>query len=831
MRTAAAVLEEGARVQLAECLFFAVLLRGSIDGAELTGLLGAVDSLTGSGSEADVVMTDSCALAVLFALLSALEADKLTAADLDTLRGSLASRRDRLGALLRLAVGLSLPAEDRAWLQAACDDGAFAYLQRLVDAPSFRDPAREWPDAYVVPAHDLVAGFLQDRGRFQVQLMRQREPRSSAFWQLVSTLAALYAQGASDLAAAFPGLWDFVDYAVEQHHGERSAASLMPLLALLHALAPVHSPEVWERLHPSSATTPAPGNRMCSALLEYCQNFSGEGFGLGQAALFPSAAASTSQEMVPEDADALAAYLLLLQQLLACTSPHEAAMARVQQLEARCLEGQALVLVLFTLLDFPRVPPRLRAALLTLITAFATETASALKIWGFLSKAAIVQIVAGEGEKAPVASARTDMYYELAEVESREEAYPETLALVRLVNKLVALCEVSNQGPVEGAGVGVAHFFRFVRDAVFLAADRRTYKYPAQQWELLGACVEHFRLLAHLLQNTPSAHLPRTTRPPGDELLRDLENDGLVLRSLLGRLSSLVSRLGSECDATRSRAAEDFVRESLAFLFAAISPDKPPAQTLSPRFDANMARERQRLHAVVAFAGYGEDAVIAANAVSLLRAIALRNDRLPASLDCAAKAHMRQCVAAAMQLGLATLASQQDGPSGAATTVLRLLLDMVPQPTTPNLGHVLLGFELTAAGGLALSPSPDDCQLLSLLLQAALPDEGGVIYAETVANVVREHILQLLFLLAADQRTGVPTVALLRRSFQLAVMVNALLSETSVPGDQQPWPVSVQHQRAWLLRLAAVMLHKPAAHGQSSAGDAELLKVWLLTSA
>ena len=44
---------------------------------------------------------------------------------------------------------------------------------------------------------------------------------------------------------------------------------------------------------------------------------------------------------------------------------------------------------------------------------------------------------------------------------------------MRLVNKLLDLCESSNMGPAADAGAALAHVFVFVRDAVFVNMDRR----------------------------------------------------------------------------------------------------------------------------------------------------------------------------------------------------------------------------------------------------------------------------------------------------------------------------------------------------------------------
>ncbi len=183
-----------------------------------------------------------------------------------------------------------------------------------------------------------------------------------------------------------------------------------------------------------------------------------------------------------------------------------------------------------------QVPPKLKAALFSLISAFATETASAEKIWcvslantaahakparhacivraqgvprngrccseaGGRSCGSAARLssphagrVCGEARHAlsgTLFSTRTRMtrlyastrlaekfaccatcHRQLNEVEARAETYVETVAFVSLVNKLLYLCETSNRGPAADAGASAAHVFQFIRDAVFANIDR-----------------------------------------------------------------------------------------------------------------------------------------------------------------------------------------------------------------------------------------------------------------------------------------------------------------------------------------------------------------------
>jgi hypothetical protein len=75
---------------------------------------------------------------------------------------------------------------------------------------------------------------------------------------------------------------------------------------------------------------------------------------------------------------------------------------------------------------------------------------------------------------------KMDITFQLNEIESREETYPETLAFILLTNRLLELGKASGTGPAKDAGAAASHVFAFVRDSVFLSLDRRaTCRSPA----------------------------------------------------------------------------------------------------------------------------------------------------------------------------------------------------------------------------------------------------------------------------------------------------------------------------------------------------------------
>jgi hypothetical protein len=826
------------QVLLAECLFFASSLRERVGQTELASMLSALDAITHGRAEPALVCADSRAVAILFAVLAALDSGKVAAAELEALQAGAqfvpSAKHDQVTALLRLAFGLCSAASSEAALKPACDDGALQYLLTVVNSPAFALGTHDWPDAYVVPAHDLVAGFLQDTrahgGRFQVKCMR--EAKHAGFAQLIQLLASLYDQGSEDLPLECKPLWDFVDYAIEEYFAERSPTTLMPLLQLLRSLpvsqaAQAH--KVWSRLHSIALGVAAPGDLICGAMLSYCKLYAGDEFSTSLAqprSLFQDENSLPVREVnIPnEDVDAMLGYLRLLQQLME-TAPRDFATDRVQQLEIKCFEGKPIMFVLFTLLDLP-VQPKLKAALFNVIGSFASELASAEKIWRFLQDAAVrskpvetgfydMQHLQDLGTSVP----RADILYELNEVEARAETYVETLAFISLVNKLLDLCECTNRGPAAGGGGAALHIFHFVRDAVFLKMDRRAYKSATEKWLLTKACLEHFRLAIRLAQGTPPEFMDQGLASPGQELLQDFENDGPVLRSALGLLHGGAGYLEEEREHAHGLALESCIGEAFTVLHAAL-PVKASGVAShglprSSNFDALLLRDRRRLVQLFSFVGYTQNAALQALVVQVVHNLALRNERLlPMALDLATLQHLKKCVVDALRQGL----EAELTPGGTALVVCRMLVEILPQQVTPNLAQLLLGFELTPEGGLALSPFRHEACLALLMSAVQAPwcatDGLGTL-------LLRESVFHIFYTLAADSRTRTPAVAHLREELQLSAHLMGLTPRPETTSAEQ---TSLLHQRAWILRLAAVILHHASEAGDSTALDSGLLQ-------
>ena len=821
------------QVLLAECLFFASSLREHVGQPEFASMLSALDLITHGRNAPAVICTDSRAVAILFAVLTALDDDKIAVPDLNALHaGALflpPNKQDPVTSLLRFAFGLAKANASEAALKAACDGGALEFLLTVVTSPVFRRGTENWSDAYAHSAHILVTGFLEDPrpqgGIYQVKCMR--EGKHLGFSHLIRLLASLYEQGSADLPQQCQTLWPFVDYAVEEYLTEHSASTLMPLLQLLGSLSVAQPQQVWSRLHSNALGMAWPGDLICNAMLSYCKTYAGDDFlsNLAQPrSLFQDENSMPLREVnIPnEDVDAILGYLKLLQQLME-SAPGDFAIERVRQLELRCFESQPIMFVLFTLLDLP-VQPKLKAALFSVIGSFASEMASAVKIWTFLENAAVrskpvdAGYYASDMQDLSASGPRTDILYELNEVEARAETYVETLAFITLVNKLLDLCECANCGPAAGGGVAAHHIFRFVRDAVFLKMDRRAYKCMTEKWLLTEACLLHFQLAIRLTQGTPPEFVVQGLSSPGQELLQDFENEGPVLRHILGLLHGGAGWLEDERDLSHGGALEVCIGQALSVLHAAL-PVKatsfaPQGLPRSSNFDGLLLRDRRRLAQLFSFVGYSLNPKTQALAVQVVHNLALRNERLSMMLDLATMKHLKKCVVDALEQGLQ---AAELLPGGTALVVCRLLVETLAQREKPNLAQSLLGFENDAEGGLTLSPLRHEACLESLLNAVRAP----ACAADTVGMLLlRESAFHIFYLLAADSRTRGPAVALLREELQLSAHV----ADTAIRKDTGPAEqTALLHQRAWLLRLASVILHH-VTEADSTALDSGLLQ-------
>ena len=128
------------------------------------------------------------------------------------------------------------------------------------------------------------------------------------------------------------------------------------------------------------------------------------------------------------------------------------------------------------------VNPRVKAAVLDTLRAFAETAAIVPTLWMVLEVSGIVTPESG-------------ISLELLE-ETNLQLYPETIAFLKLLERLLSvsdarsLLEVTKKFRPEGSILGP--YLKFVIDDVFLKNETRSFRNPAQQWEIFSHCLYIF---------------------------------------------------------------------------------------------------------------------------------------------------------------------------------------------------------------------------------------------------------------------------------------------------------------------------------------------------
>ena len=162
--------------------------------------------------------------------------------------------------------------------------------------------------------------------------------------------------------------------------------------------------------------------------------------------------AAAARVMTDEDADVLCAYLLCLRRCLEGAAPTTGAAAMVDELTRFCCNGMEHPAdPLASLLPRP-CPPRVKAALMECVTAFAAAGShTAIAVWLRMSE---IKVAGGDvptataaawggamslpGPAGTAGASVGGVAYELAAQESREGLYPVTIAALRTVRALLA---------------------------------------------------------------------------------------------------------------------------------------------------------------------------------------------------------------------------------------------------------------------------------------------------------------------------------------------------------------------------------------------------------
>ncbi|KAL4457392.1 hypothetical protein ABPG75_012257 [Micractinium tetrahymenae] len=547
------------------------------------------------------------------------------------------------------------------------------------------------------------------------------------------------------------------------------------------------------------------------------------------------------------DSKALCAYLGLFKRVMTEGRVEEVLMW-LRQLEEDA--GVAPVWeVLFQAMCCP-VPQELKAALDEAIAALARRPDLAAALWERLVAAVVVAPASTDNPAVP----RYDLSYQLNEIEARAEDYSEAVAFVRLLNALWRGGGSGGAGPAD-EGRSVAHFTKFVRDDLLGTAFQRAYKEERQRWQLVSACLEHCELCVESLRSVAAlaadAASAAAVKRPGLDVLLDLLGERHVLRAAMATALIEVDRLAYERHSAPFGAAKEAaVLAALRLLRCALERDLELVTSMRQAshsasyepLDVVLRHDRKRIPMLLDFVRYPHNPAVQAEAVRIATHLSERIPNLvplllnsPPTGNVPAVQRLQDGFAACLQDSLfnlgasvsledeqATAAAAAGGADGEAADdaadpraalVLQLLLASLEQPA-PNLAHLLCGFDFESGMGPVYLPDPrTQYNVLRIVLNAVL---APTLSARKPA--LFEQCLELLYELAASPDTGIATLDLLRGYYS---MLSPLLDSVAcAPLPEGPVPrASSLHQRAWLLQLHALELHRAdvalSHHGES----------------
>ena len=139
------------------------------------------------------------------------------------------------------------------------------------------------------------------------------------------------------------------------------------------------------------------------------------------------------------------------------------------------------------------VPTALKAELLHCLSALGKSSDIAFNIWQNIEAAQLINTIPNTSQN----QARQGLFAEIEDIEARNEEYPLTRAVLKLIDTL------TDHGLPDGLGTGTRlpgfkPYFNFIRDHIFLKFSTRAYKNPVEKWEI-GALV--LKLILKLLKD------------------------------------------------------------------------------------------------------------------------------------------------------------------------------------------------------------------------------------------------------------------------------------------------------------------------------------------
>ncbi|XP_055585632.1 nuclear pore complex protein Nup205-like [Uranotaenia lowii] len=499
----------------------------------------------------------------------------------------------------------------------------------------------------------------------------------------------------------------------------------------------------------------------------------------------------------------------------------------------------------------------LKAELVQTLAALGKSKETALQLWNNLEASQIITTI-------PTTSSfgNRGIESELEEIESRNETYPLTLGMLDL---LYTLCET---GIPKGLGAGprkpgLDPYITFIIDAVFLRFYNRNYKNPAEKWQiaekslkLLHAFVKTYTPVAADFPS-PNTHREENS-PPGFHILLQVNTKSDFLRLLLHIIDEACSLFDTFTPFPGRKNLEKTSLYALQILYRAL-------ETQEDFFNAHFSSNCSILLAGInkLLLGMNPRSGKADHMLNIIRYVTY-NSFLPENALVSIKiltSIMRQPNVNQQILGLLTQnertkneirqgfvecleseavtfpeddvecgqeLQEQHHETGSVClelqckeAIVELLQECLPQQSTPNLAHYLLGFDLSKElrltnlqqPGVLNFPSNCAKSLILLLDQALEANKSGRLSSPAQERLI-EHGYSLLNMLCYNSRTSEVILRFLRSCNDfLCRHVNGLPFAINARTISSP---HVLNQMTGLLRCVAIELKLTSDKSQVS---------------
>ncbi|XP_031097713.1 nuclear pore complex protein NUP205 isoform X1 [Ipomoea triloba] len=676
-----------------------------------------------------------------------------------------------------------------------------AYLHKMMTCflshPLARDKVKEVKDKAMTELSPYRMASSHDHMVDRSMHAQKTEPAPQAFISLLEFVSEIY-QREPELLSGNDVLWTFVYFAGEDHTNFHTLVAFLKMLSTLASSAEGSS-KVFELLQGKTFRSIG-WSTLFSCLSIYEEKFK-------QAIQSPGA-------MLPEieegDAKALVAYLNVLQKVVEKANPIERK------------NWFADIEPLFKLLGYENVPPYLKGALRNTIASF-INISPVMKdtIWRYLEQydlPVVVGHLAGSTGQ-PMATQVYDMRFELNEIEARREQYPSTISFINLLNTLIA-----EEKDVTDRGRRFIGIFRFIYDQVFGPFPQRAYADPSEKWQLVIACLNHFRMMLSMYDirdedidsiaddsrlSDVGQSAPLQMQLPVIELMKDFMSGKSVFRNVMSILSPGVNFLINErTSQSHGQLLEKAVLLSLEIIVLILEKDLIVSDFWRPVYqplDVILSQDHNQVLALLEYVRYDMQPHIQLCSIKIMSVL---SSRMVGLVQLLLKSNAAGCLiedyAACLELRSEECQFIEDSNEDPGILILQLLIDNISRPA-PNITHLLLKFDLDSPIERTMLQPKFHYSCLKVIL-----DQLEKLFKPDANALLHEFGFQLLYELCIDPLTCGPIMDLLStKRYQFFIKHVDTIGVAPLPkrNNSQALRISSLHQRAWLLKLLAVELH------------------------